>query len=31
MRDLGVGQDKARQIRQHLATLTAANGQVSHG
>jgi hypothetical protein len=31
MRDIGVGQDKAREVRAHLATLTAANGTVNHG
>jgi hypothetical protein len=31
MRDIGVGQDKAREVRAHLATLAAANGTVNHG
>jgi hypothetical protein len=31
MRDIGVGQDKAREVRAHLASLATANGQVSNG
>ena len=31
MRDIGVGQDKAREVRAHLASLVAANETVSHG
>ena len=31
MRDLGLGQPKAREVRAHLASLAASNGQVSHG
>jgi hypothetical protein len=31
MRDIGVGQDRAREISQHLATLAPANGTVDHG
>jgi hypothetical protein len=31
MRDLGVGQDKGREVLTHLASLATANGQVSHG
>jgi hypothetical protein len=31
MADLHLGQDKAREVRQHLATLATANGQVSNG
>jgi hypothetical protein len=31
MRDIGVGQDRAREVRAHLASLATANGQVSHG
>ena len=31
MRDIGVGQDKAREVRAHLASLVASNGQVTHG
>ena len=31
MRDLGLGQPKAREVRAHLASLATANGQVSHG
>jgi hypothetical protein len=32
MRDIGVGQDKAREVRAHLATLaTSSNGQASPG
>lgn len=31
MRDLGVGQDRAREVRQHLASLATANGTVNHG
>ncbi len=31
MRDIGVGQDKAREVRAHLATVATANGTVSHG
>ena len=31
MRDIGVGQDKAREVRAHLMTLGTANGKVSHG
>ena len=29
MRDLAVGQDKAREVRQHLASLSTANGEAS--
>ena len=29
MRDIGVGQDKAREVRAHLASLTTANGEAS--
>jgi hypothetical protein len=31
MRDIGVGQGRAREVRQHLATVAASNGQVDHG
>jgi hypothetical protein len=31
MRDLSLGQPKAREVRAHLASLAASNGQVSHG
>jgi hypothetical protein len=31
MRDIGVGQDKAPEIRAHLATLATANGTVNDG
>jgi hypothetical protein len=31
MRDIGVGQDKAREVRAHLASLSTANGKASHG
>ncbi len=31
MRDIGVGQDKAREVRAHLAAVAMANGTVSHG
>ena len=31
MRDIGVGQDKAREVRAHLASLATANGEVSNG
>ena len=31
MRDIGVGQDKAREVRAHLATLATANGTANHG
>jgi hypothetical protein len=31
MRDIGVGQDKAREVRAHLVTLATANGTVDHG
>ena len=31
MRDIGVGQDKAREVRAHLATLATANGEARHG
>ena len=30
MADLRIGQGRAREVRQHLATLAASNGQVSH-
>ena len=31
MADLHIGQDRARQVRAHLASLAASNGQVSNG
>jgi hypothetical protein len=31
MRDVGVGQDKAREVRAHLASLATANGEVANG
>ncbi len=31
MRELHLGQDRARQVRAHLASLAASNGQVDHG
>jgi len=31
MRDLSLGQPKAREVRAHLASLAASNGQVNHG
>jgi len=31
MRDIGVGQDKARELRAHLASLATASGEVCHG
>jgi hypothetical protein len=31
MRELHLGQDRARQVRAHLATVAASNGQVDHG
>ncbi len=31
MADLHLGQDRAREVRQHLASLATANGQVNHG
>ena len=31
MRDIGVGQDKAREVRAHLASVATANGEVSDG
>ncbi|HEY6309470.1 MAG TPA: hypothetical protein VIY52_01490 [Streptosporangiaceae bacterium] len=31
MRDIKVGQDKARSIQAHLASLATANGRVNHG
>ena len=31
MRDIGVGQDKAREVRAHLASLATASAEVSHG
>ena len=31
MRDLGLGQPKARDLRAHLASIAASNGKVSHG
>lgn len=31
MRDIKVGQDRAREVRAHLATVAASNGQVNHG
>jgi hypothetical protein len=31
MADLHLGQDRARQVRAHLASLAASNGDVSHG
>ena len=30
MRDIGLGQDKAREVRAHLASLATASGTVSH-
>jgi hypothetical protein len=31
MRDIGLGQDKAGEVRAHLASLATANGDVRHG
>ncbi len=31
MRELHLGQDRARQVRAHLATVATSNGQVNHG
>lgn len=31
MRDIGVGQNKAREVRAHLASLATASGTVNHG